>query len=59
MGQAVGCICGQDSGNIQVPKSDVTVENPENIENSGMKASILAGEVNNNINNEEEIRRSK
>ena len=55
MGQAVGCICGQDSGNIHVPKSDVTVENPEIIENSGMKASILAGELNNNNNNEEEI----
>ena len=50
MGQAVGCICGQDSGNIHVPKSDVTVENPEIIENSGMKASILAGELNNNNN---------
>ena len=50
MGQAVGCICGNDS-NLINPKSDVTVENPEIIENSGMKASIYAAENNNNEDN--------
>ena len=50
MGQVVGCICGQDT-NLINPKNDVTVENLEIIENSGMNASLCAGENNNEDNN--------
>ena len=49
MGQAIGCICGQEIGSIQVPKNDYILESGDMNENSEIKQNNLEGEASNNI----------
>ena len=41
MGNDYGCICSKDTGDVPVPSSDYKFDNPEVIENSPMKQSMM------------------
>ena len=41
MGNDYGCICSKDTGDVPVPNSDYKFDNPDIIDNSPMKQSLM------------------